>query len=243
MEKVETVVVDKTGTLTEGKPRLVTVHPSDGLCRGRSSCKSRRPWNSGSEHSLAAAIVAGAAGTRLEPAAVEDFESVPRQGRSRPGRGPDRRIGNRAMIEGSRDPDDRSRTEPNRFEVKGRRSCSWRWTGNSPGLLGVADPIKATTAEAVKQLHAEGIRVVMLTGDSRTTAEAVAKKLGIDEVFAEVLPEQKAEMVRKFQGEGQTRRDGRRRHQRRPGARRRGCRHRDGHRHRCRHGDRPASRS
>ena len=87
------------------------------------------------------------------------------------------------------------------------------WTERLAGILGVADPIKATTAEAIEKLHQEGIRVVMLTGDSRTTAEAVGKKLGIDEVIAEVLPDQKAEMVKTAPGEGKDRSHGRRRHQ------------------------------
>ena len=106
------------------------------------------------------------------------------------------------------------------------------------GLLGVADPIKAITPEAIRELHAEGMRIVMLTGDSETTAEAVARKLGIDEVVAEVLPDRKAEVVKQLQERGAHRRDGGRRHQRRPGARAGARRHRDGHGHRRRDGER-----
>jgi Cu+-exporting ATPase len=145
----------------------------------------------------------GAQDRVVTPPAVEGFESV--AGKGVRGRVGDRRgaLGNRAMMEaeGVRDLDDlAARAEELRRD--GQTVVFVAVDGKAAGLVGVADPIKATTPDAVKQLHAAGVRVVMLTGDSRTTAEAVAKKLGIDEVVAEVLPEQKVETVRKLRAEG-----------------------------------------
>jgi Cu+-exporting ATPase len=150
-----------------------------------------------SEHPLAAAIVAGARDRGIALPAVANFESLP--GKGVRGRVDDRvvALGNRAML----DPGNlANRAEELRRE--GQTVMFVAIDGKPAGLLGVADPIKPTAPEAVKQLQAEGLRVVMLTGDSRTTADAVAKSLGIAELFAEVLPEQKVEVVRKLQTEG-----------------------------------------
>jgi len=202
MEKVDTVVIDKTGTLTEGKPRLVTVQPAAGFSEDellRLAAALEQP----SEHPLAAAIVAGAHARGVTPAAAEHFESVPGKGvRGRVG-GRTVALGNRALLEaaGVRELAElASRAEELRRD--GQTVMFVAVDGKPAGLLGVADPIKPTAADAVKQLQAEGLRVVMLSGDNRTTAEAVAKKLGIAEVFAEVLPEQKVEVIRKLQAEG-----------------------------------------
>ena len=119
-----------------------------------------------------------------------------------------------------------------------RRRSSSASTASVAGIFAIADPVKATTPEALAALKAEGIRVVMLTGDNRTTAKAVARRLGIDDVEAEVLPDQKSAVVAALQGDGPRGRDGRRRRERRAGACRRRCRHRHGHRHRRRHGKR-----
>ena len=202
MEKVDTVVVDKTGTLTEGKPRLVTLQPARGFTEVE-LLRLAAALEKGSEHPLAAAILKGAADRVVTPTAVEGFESV--AGKGVRGRVAGRRValGNRAMLEteGVRDLNGlAARAEELRRD--GQTVVFVAVDGKAAGLVGVADPIKATTPDAVKQLHAAGVRVVMLTGDSRTTAEAVAKALGIDEVVAEVLPEQKVEAVRKLRAEG-----------------------------------------
>ncbi len=201
MKTVDTLVTDKTGTLTEGKPKLVAVSPAEGF-EEKTILELAASIEMGSEHPLAAAIVAGAKEKGMSPAKVEAFES-------HTGRGVTGLIGGRKVALGNRklledlgiSPEGLSdRAEAMRRE--GQTAMFVAVDGKVAGLLGVADPIKATTAEAIDALHGEGIRVVMLTGDSRTTAEAVAKKLGIDEVIAEVLPEQKAEIVKKFQAEG-----------------------------------------
>jgi len=202
MEKVNTVVVDKTGTLTEGKPRLVTLQPERGFTEVE-LLRVAAALEKGSEHPLAAAILAGALDRVVTPPAVEGFESV--AGKGVRGRVAGRRIalGNRAMmaVEGVSDLSDLA-TRAEELRRDGQTVVFVAVDGRPAGLVGVADPIKATTPDAVKQLHAAGVRVVVLTGDSRTTANAVAKKLGIAEVIAEVLPEQKVEAVRKLRAEG-----------------------------------------
>ncbi len=202
MEKVDMVVVDKTGTLTEGKPRLATPLPASGFTEVE-LLSLAAGLEKGSEHPLAAAILKGAQDRVVNPAAVEGFESV--AGKGVRGRAAGRRValGNQAMMEaeGVHDLNDfAARAEELRQD--GQTVVFIAVDGKAAGLIGVADPIKATTPDAVRQLHAAGVRVVMLTGDSRTTAEAVAKKLGIDEVLAEVLPEQKVEAVRRLRAEG-----------------------------------------
>jgi Cu+-exporting ATPase len=202
MEKVDTVVVDKTGTLTEGKPRLVTLAPARDFTEVE-LLRLASALEKGSEHPLAAAILKGARDRVVNPPAVEGFESVAGKGvRGRVG-GRKVALGNKAMMEaeGVRDLNGlASRAEELRRD--GQTVVFVAVDGKSAGLVGVADPIKATTPDAVRLLHAAGVRVVMLTGDSRTTAEAVAKKLGIDEVVAEVLPEEKVEAVRRLKAEG-----------------------------------------
>jgi Cu+-exporting ATPase len=202
MEKVDTVVVDKTGTLTEGKPRLVTLLPARGFTEIE-LLRLAAALEKGSEHPLAAAVLKGALDRVVTPPAVEGFESV--AGKGVRGRVADRRValGNRAMmeIEGVGNLNDlASRAEGLRRD--GQTVVFVAVDGKAAGLVGVADPIKTTTPDVVKQLHAAGVHVVMLTGDSRATAEAVAKKLGISKVVAEVLPEQKVEVVRKLRAEG-----------------------------------------
>jgi Cu+-exporting ATPase len=202
MEKVDTVVVDKTGTLTEGKPRLVTMLPAHGFTEIE-LLRLAAALEKGSEHPLAAAILKGAQDRVVYPPAVEAFESV--AGKGVRGRVADHRValGNLAMLEfeGVRDLGNLA-TRAEELRRDGQTVVFVAVGGKPAGLIGVADPIKTTTRDAVQQLHAAGVRVVMLTGDSRTTAEAVAKKLGIDEVVAEVLPEQKVEVVRKLRAEG-----------------------------------------
>jgi Cu+-exporting ATPase len=201
LRKVDTLVIDKTGTLTEGKPKLVTVAPvggwdEPGLLRLTASLER------GSEHPLAAAIVSGAQDRGVEPAGTESFESVT-------GKGVKGRVDGRSVSLGNRNLFDSMGIDPGELAGKAEALRNEGQTvmfvavdGKAAGLLGVADPVKETTPEAIRQLHEEGIRIVMLTGDSRTTAEAVAGKLDIDEVMAEVLPDQKADVVKRLQGKG-----------------------------------------
>jgi P-type Cu+ transporter len=203
LRQVDTLVVDKTGTLTEGKPKLVTVVPAEGWDE-REMLRLAASLERGSEHPLAAAIVTGAQERGVELIAVESFESV--TGKGVTGRAEGHAVGlgtTRLLEELGVAPDDlAARAEALRAD--GQTVMFVAVDGRVAGLLGVSDPIKQSTPEAIRRLHEEGIRVVMLTGDNRTTANVVAKKLGIDEVVAEVLPEQKAEAVRRLQQEGRT---------------------------------------
>ena len=201
MKKVDTLVIDKTGTLTAGKPKLVAVLTAGGfdepaLLRFSASIEM------GSEHPLAAAIVTGARGKGISPSKVESFESLTGRGVTGMVEGRKVNLGNRKLLdELGIDPGDLS-SNAESMRRDGQTVMFVTVDGKPAGLLGVADPVKETTAEAIATLHREGIRIVMLTGDSRTTAEAVANKLGIDEVIAEVLPGQKVETVKRLQTEG-----------------------------------------
>jgi Cu+-exporting ATPase len=203
LEKVDTLVVDKTGTLTEGKPKLVTVEAAEGVEEAR-LLRLAASLERGSEHPLAAAVVAGAQARGAVLTAVEGFRSVTGQGVTGRVGGAEVALGNGALLEslgvdaGALWP----RAEALRRE--GQTVVFVAVDGRPAGLLGVADPVKATTAEALAALHREGVRVVMLTGDSRTTAEAVARQLGLDEVVAEVLPEGKGDVVKRLQAGGHT---------------------------------------
>jgi Cu+-exporting ATPase len=202
MEKVDTVVVDKTGTLTEGQPRLVSLVTAPGFTEvevlGLAAGLERA-----SEHPLASAVIAGASDRGATPAEVEGFESVP-------GKGVRGRVGVRAALLGNRamladagvGGSDELAPRADALRTEGQTVLFLAVDGRAAALLGVTDPIKATTPEAVRQLREAGVQVVMLTGDNRTTAEAVARKLGIGEVIAEVLPEQKAEVVRNLRAAG-----------------------------------------
>ena len=201
MKTVDTLVTDKTGTLTEGKPKLVNVVPVAGFDEN-TLLHLGASIEMGSEHPLAEAIVNGAKEKGLSLSNVESFESLTGRGVTGIVDGRKVALGNRRLIDdlGISQGELPDRAESMRKE--GQTAMFVAVDGKVAGLLAVADPIKSTTAEAIEKLHQEGIRVVMLTGDSRTTAEAVGKKLGIDEVMAEVLPDQKAEMVKRLQGEG-----------------------------------------
>jgi Cu+-exporting ATPase len=201
MRKVNTLVVDKTGTLTEGKPKLMTVLPlKDGdeqeLLRLAASLERA------SEHPLAAAIVAGAAERGVELTRVESFDSITGKGVRGKVDGQLVALGNRALLDELQIDAGDLLAKAEALRADGQTVMFVAVDDRVAGLVGVADPIKSTTPEAIRQLHEEGIRIVMLTGDSRTTAEAVAKKLSIDEVVAEVLPDQKAQAVKRFQTEG-----------------------------------------
>jgi P-type Cu+ transporter len=201
LRKVDTLVVDKTGTLTEGKPKLVTVVTAEGLDE-HTLLRLAASLERGSEHPLAAAIVAGAQERGVKLIAVESFESVTGKGVTGRLEGQTVILGNLPLLEDNGvDPGDlAAKAEALRADAQTVMFAAV--DGRIAGLLGVTDPIKQTTSEAIRQLHEEGIRIVMLTGDNRTTASAVAKKLNIDEVVAEVLPDQKVEVIKRFQEEG-----------------------------------------
>jgi Cu+-exporting ATPase len=203
MRAVNTLVVDKTGTLTEGKPKLVSVEPAEGIDR-KLLLRLAATLERGSEHPLATAIVRGAEEQGVELGAAESFASRTGKGVKGNVDGQAIALGNAALLaEMSIDPGSfASRAEA--LRVDGQTVMFVVVEGKVAGIVGVADPIKPTTEEAIRDLHAEGIRIVMLTGDSRTTAQAVAKKLGIDDVVAEVLPDQKVETIKTLQSEGRT---------------------------------------
>ncbi|MBA3891426.1 MAG: copper-translocating P-type ATPase, partial [Gemmatimonadaceae bacterium] len=199
--KVDTLVVDKTGTLTLGKPSLVHVQPAAGWNDAR-LLRLAGSLERGSEHPLAAAIVSGAESRGVELTATESFQSVTGKGVQGRIEGDDVALGNRALMEQLRVEVTALTESAERLRREGQTVMFVAVDGRPAGLIGVADPIKDTTPEAIQQLHGEGLRIVMLTGDNRTTAEAVAKKLGIDDVIPEVLPDQKADVIKRLQREG-----------------------------------------
>ena len=201
LERVDTLVVDKTGTLTEGKPRLDSVEPVPGFDADE-VLRLAASLERASEHPLAAAIIAGAQARDLCLTEVRSFQST--TGKGVEGIVEDRRVvlGTQTMLE------ERGLTVGDlaaRADAKRRDGATVVWLavdGRVAGLLAISDPIKSTTPEAIDQLHRDGVRIVMLTGDSRVTALAVAARLGIDEVTAEVLPDQKRDVVRQLQAQG-----------------------------------------
>jgi len=201
MRKVDTLVVDKTGTLTEGKPRLVDVVPA-GDRNESDLLRLAASLERGSEHPLAAAIVRGAEERAIQVGKVESFESVTGKGVKGAVGGRPVALGNRGMMEAIGASLDGLADRAEAMRQEGRTVMFVAVDGAVAGLLGVADPIKESTPGAIEALHREKIRIVMLTGDSKTTAAAVARSLGIDDVIAEVLPDQKADAVKRLQGEG-----------------------------------------
>jgi len=201
MRKVDTLVVDKTGTLTEGKPKLVSIVAVDGF-QEHDILRLGASLERASEHPLAEAIVRGAEDKEVELLATDDFESVTGKGVIGKVDGRMVALGNLKLLESlSIDPGELPQlAEAGRAE--GQTVMLVTIDGKAAGLIGVADPIKESTPEAIADLHKEGLMVVMLTGDSCTTAQAVAGKLNIDRVEAEVLPDQKAEIIKKLQAEG-----------------------------------------
>ncbi len=203
MEKVDTLVVDKTGTLTEGRPQLVSVQSGEGFGEDE-VLRLAASLERASEHPLAEAIVRGAGERGISLAPTDRFESITGQGVRGNIDGRAVALGNLKLLETlSIDPGELP-TEAESGRAKGQTVMFVTIDGKAAGMIGVADPIKASTPQAIRDLHAEGVKVVMLTGDNYTTAQAVADKLGIDRVEAEVLPDQKAEIVRRLQAEGHT---------------------------------------
>ncbi len=204
-EKVDTLIFDKTGTLTEGKPTLQAIRP-------------QAPWDEttllrfvasleqGSEHPLASAIMAATKARGIKPTSVQQFRAVPGKGVTGVVEGKAVAVGTkRFLVEDVKvaESDLASADEPaERLKQSGQSTMFVAIDGRMAGVVGVADPIKSSTREAIEALRAEGLRLIMVSGDSRTTAEAVARQLGLTEVVAEVLPEQKGAIVKRLQGEG-----------------------------------------
>jgi Cu+-exporting ATPase len=200
-EKVDTLVVDKTGTLTEGKPRVTAIRPVAGISEDE-LLRLAASLERASEHPLASAIIQSAAERKLELAEASDFDSPVGKGVTGKLEGKSIAIGNRRFLDelginaGALD------AEAERLREDGATVIFVASEGKSLGLLGIADPVKATTQAALRALQNDGVKVVMLTGDNWTTARAVAKRLGIDEVQAEILPEDKGKIVTRLRTEG-----------------------------------------
>ena len=203
LEKVDTLIVDKTGTLTEGKPRLVSL-VSTGSSNDSELLKIAASIERGSEHPLAAAIVAGALEKGLKLSEAREFKSLTGRGITGVVDGRKVALGNARLLEELNVDAATLASRAEELRRDGQTVMFLAIDGHAAGLVGVADPIKTSTPEAIEALHKEGLLIVMLTGDSRTTAEAVAKKLSIDEVKAEVLPDHKREIVKALQDENKT---------------------------------------
>jgi len=201
LRKVDTLVVDKTGTLTEGRPKVTQVVTVAGMDEP-TLLRLAASVEKGSEHPLASAIVAGASARGAGTGEVSAFVSHTGKGVAGTVDGRTVLLGNGKLLEQFQIAPGGLAEQAEVLRTEGQTVMFVAVDGKAAGLLVVSDPIKETTPEAIRQLHDEGIRIVMLTGDNRVTAEAVAKKLGIDEVLAEVLPDQKAEAVKKLQEAG-----------------------------------------
>jgi P-type Cu+ transporter len=207
LQKVDTLVVDKTGTLTEGKPRVVAVEPAEGM-NAEELLRLAASLELGSEHPLAGAILKAADEKGLSPRPARDFQAFPGKGVIGNVDGREVVLGNPAFLAErgidisllAPSPDRANRVDALRGE--GQTVLLAAVDGRFAGLLGIADPIRPSTPEAIRTLQAEGLRVIMLTGDSRTTAEAVARRLGIDQVVAEVVPAEKSAAVKRLQEQG-----------------------------------------
>jgi Cu+-exporting ATPase len=201
LRQVDTLVMDKTGTLTEGRPKLVTVSPVPGQ-DAKTLLRLAASLERGSEHPLAAAIVRGARDQGLELTEAKAFQYFSGKGVTGEVDGHRVALGNRQLLADLGLDAGQVAAEAESLRQDGQTVMLAAVDGRVAGLLGVADPIKETTPEAVARLHQEGLRLVMLTGDSRTTAQAVAAKLGLDEVVPEVLPDQKAGKIKELQAQG-----------------------------------------
>jgi Cu+-exporting ATPase len=202
LEKVTTLVVDKTGTLTEGKPKLMDVLPSGGF-DAKEFLRLAASLEQNSEHPLAAAVVRGAKERSIVLEAVKDFRSVTAGGVLGNIAGRVVMIGKPDFLRNEKVTGLESlEASAVKLQEEGKTAMFVAIDGKAAGILSVADPIKSTTAEAIKELHALGLKLVMLTGDNRRTADAVAKQLGLDAVQAEIEPAVKVEHVKKLRAEG-----------------------------------------
>lgn len=201
LEKVDLLVLDKTGTLTEGRPKLAAIKPADGWSEAevlRMAASLERP----SEHPLAAAVLAGAKEKSIPAVEPAGFRAIPGQGVVGSVDGRSISLGNENLAAAAGIDLGPVALRAAELRREGQTIMFLTVDGQPAGLLGVADPIKATTAEAIRMLHDDGVRLVMVTGDNQATAQAVAGKLGIDEVVAGVQPQQKGEYVRRLRSQG-----------------------------------------
>jgi Cu+-exporting ATPase len=203
LEKIDTLVVDKTGTLTEGKPRVTRVVPAQGVDEAE-LLRLAASLERGSEHPLAGAIVAGAEERGLALEAAEGFESVTGKGVTGAVAGRRVALGNPRLMDQIGVDVAALTATAEELRADGETVMFVALDGAPGGVIAVADPVKETTPEAIRALRDDGVAIVMLTGDNRTTAEAVARRLGIDRVEAEVLPEEKGAIVKRLQDEGRT---------------------------------------
>ena len=199
--KVDTLVVDKTGTLTEGRPTLTDVVPADGFDEAVVLALAASLEKS-SEHPLAEAVMTGAAARGAKPGPVTDFESVTGKGVRGIVGGKSAALGNKALMDGLRVDTSAMSARAGALAEGGKTPIYIAIDGQLAGVVAVADPIKATAADAIRALHASGLKIIMATGDNVRTANAVARKLGIDEVRAEMLPEAKQALVHELQAKG-----------------------------------------
>jgi Cu+-exporting ATPase len=201
LEKVDTLVVDKTGTLTEGRPRVTSVTPATGSDENQ-VLRFAATLERGSEHPLAGAILAEVKERGVEFGTLTNFQSQTGKGVTGKVDGRNAALGNRALLAEIKITAGALEEKAKSLEADGQ-TVMFVSVDNAPiGIIGVADPVKFTTPEALAKLHRDGIHIVMLTGDSRATADSVARKLGIDQVHAEILPGQKSEIVKQLQAEG-----------------------------------------
>ncbi|NOZ53778.1 MAG: heavy metal translocating P-type ATPase [Gammaproteobacteria bacterium] len=201
LRKVDTLVVDKTGTLTEGKPKLVSIVATDGF-KEHDVLRLAASLERASEHPLAEAIVRGAEERQTSLSKADNFQSVTGKGVTGDVEQQTVVLGNLKLLESLGIDAGDLPQQADTLRSEGQTVMFLGINGKAAGLIGVADPIKDSTPEAIRDLHKEGIKVVMLTGDSLKTAEAVASKLDIDQVQAEVLPDQKAAVVKQLQADG-----------------------------------------
>jgi Cu+-exporting ATPase len=201
LRSVDTLVVDKTGTLTLGKPQLASVTWNEGF-REEDLLRLAASVEAGSEHPLAGAIVQGAAAKGIQPEPAVAFASLPGKGVKARVTGRAVAVGNLSLMEEAGARADALAQRADALRSEGQTVMFVAVDGRAAGLIGVADPIKVSTPDAIRALHGERLRIVMLTGDSKTTAQAVARRLGIDEVHAEVLPDRKVDVVKRLQHEG-----------------------------------------
>ncbi|HSS46665.1 MAG TPA: copper-translocating P-type ATPase [Burkholderiales bacterium] len=201
MERIDTLVVDKTGTLTEGKPKLTSVVPAEGVAENQ-VLQVAASLERGSEHPLAAAILTGAKERGVTPLPVENFNAVTGKGVQATLESRSVALGNLRLAESLVEVPQTYKERADALRKNGETVVFLVDGERFAGLIGVADPIKASTPEALRALAAEGIHVVMLTGDNRVTAQAVAQRLGITEVRADVLPQEKGAVVKALRAEG-----------------------------------------
>lgn len=201
MEKVDTLVVDKTGTLTEGRPALTGVVPAEGFTE-EEVLRLAASLEQGSEHPLAEAIVRGAENKKLKLVKAEHFEAVTGKGVKGRIDGKDVALGNSKLMDDLGLDSNAMKDKADHYRAEGGTAMFMSIDGKLAGIIAVADPIKETTPQAIKDLHAAGLKIVMLTGDNETTARSVAEKLGIDEVHADVLPQDKSRIVSELRDNG-----------------------------------------